>query len=997
MKRRLTAILAATGLVAIIIGLPAGLIATADVAAPHHGWTPAGLWQALLAPDDGTLLVTIVKLAGWISWAILTGTIALDIASRARHLPVPQLRGMAWPQHLARGLVTAVLAGFIATNTITTSAPDTTIASPPTPTAIPLAATLPAHPPAKTTDHARSYTVKRGDTLSEIALDKLGDGHAYPRIYNASKTTIQPDGRRLTDPDLIIPGWKLTIPTRHTDTPSAPKPEKHHHTDPDPDQNTTSKPVPIPAETVVATTPTAPSASAPATSAPTTTTAPDRTAPAPVDAESADHELVTPAWLVAGLVGAGSLLAGALWLMLQRRRRAQWRARRPGRSIVVPAPGYTPIEKTLEQAGAPTGDIVTAIDEALRRLTATLHANRQPIPTLAELTVTTDTLTARFTNPVTLTEPWQPATDTHQWTVQRALIDQSGELNPDEPPAWPQLATLGMDDHDAWHLINLEALGVITLTGDPDYTTDLARYLVAELAVDPWARDLQIDCAGIGHELTTLNPARIHHHQPDKIVADTVATAVEVCDRMDANHLDHLEQARTTQAADQLWDSRILITTPDTPDLPVLIELINSQPGRTATTVLVVGPAEAPAGVEIRVEEGGRVQIPSLGLDLIANGLTPSEALGCAAVLAAADTLDDTPTPIAEHPTRKWEELCDETGHLRPDITLDRDAEPDTEASSLLPGPDEDWTTTTANTAEDLALIAPLVPVEIRKAAEAADPSLDADLEAWAADTCDRPRLSVFGPMRLRVGPGGNPAVVAHRKPFYTGIVAYLAHTRGATTDEIATAMKLTPRRVRKDMYILRNWLGDKPGTQDHYLPGAASNMGAAEEGVGLYVIEDLLDDADLFRRLRLRGEARGADGLPDLLTALRLVRGTPYADRSQNPRPWLTDKRPDHHLQIAVVDVAHLVSSIALKAGDLHQSRAAAELALLIAPDETTPALDLANVAIEQGREDEAATLIRTISNWTDETGEPPLELPERADRILRTHRWLEPAERAG
>mgnify|MGYP006927927577 CR=1 FL=1 len=97
MKRRLTAILAGTGLLAIIIGLPALLIATANVAAPHHGWTPAGLWQALLAPDDGTLLVTIVKLAGWISWAILTTTIALEVASRARRLPVPQLRGMAWP------------------------------------------------------------------------------------------------------------------------------------------------------------------------------------------------------------------------------------------------------------------------------------------------------------------------------------------------------------------------------------------------------------------------------------------------------------------------------------------------------------------------------------------------------------------------------------------------------------------------------------------------------------------------------------------------------------------------------------------------------------------------------------------------------------------------------------------------------------------------------------------------------------------------------------
>ena len=157
--------------------------------------------------------------------------------------------------------------------------------------------------------------------------------------------------------------------------------------------------------------------------------------------------------------------------------------------------------------------------------------------------------------------------------------------------------------------------------------------------------------------------------------------------------------------------------------------------------------------------------------------------------------------------------------------------------------------------------------------------------------------------------------------------------------------------------------------------------MGAAQEGVGLYVIEQLLDDADLFRRLRLRGEARGADGLPDLLAALRLVHGTPYADRGKNSRPWLTDRRPDLHLQTAVVDVAHLVTSIALKAGDLHQARAAAELALLIAPDDTTPALDLANVAIKQGREDEAAALARQlppstdIVNWTDTAAEnrPP------------------------
>ena len=993
MKRRLTGILAALGLAAIIIGLPTLLIATADVAAPHLGWTPNGLWQALLAPDDGTLLVTLVKVAGWISWAILTASIGIEITSRARHLPVPQLRGMAWPQLLARGMVSAVLAGFIATNTINTAAPDPAPADPTTAVAAPLAATAPLHPPAKTTSHARTYTVKPGDTLSEIALDKLGDGHAYPRIFNASKATKQPDGRHLTDPDLIIPGWKLTIPGKHTAQPTTTKPDKHHQKNTH--QEPTSRHITAPPEPT-ATTPTAPTRSAPATA----TTAEPAPPTATSDVTPADHDQVTPAWLVAGLAGAGSLLAGALWLLLQRRRRAQFRARRPGRSITVPAAGYAPIEKTLEHTGAPTADILTAIDEGLRRLVAALRAGGQPIPTLTVLRVTTDQFTARFADTVTLPEPWQPLADGAEWQVERSVVDQTGPLDPDDPPAWPQLATIGMDDHDAWQLINLEALGVITLAGDPDYTTDLARYLVGELAVVPWARDLRIDCVGVCPELTALNPARVHHHETG-VVADTVAAAVKVHDRLTAASIDHLEDARLAQADDRLWGSRILITTPEAADLAVLTDLITKQPGRTATSVLIVGSsAETASATEIRVDADGRVQIPDLGLDLIANGLTPSEATGCAAVLAAGDTLDDIPTPLLQTTTQAWEELCDEAGQLRPEHTLPRDAAADADAdgdvSSLMPGDDEHWVTTTANTTEDLAVIAPRVPAEVRLRAEAADPTLDKDLAAWAASSCDRPRLSVLGPMRLRVGPGGDLTVVARRIPYYTNMVAYLAATRGATADQVATAMGLERRRVHKDMSVVRDWLGMNPRTGDHHLPDAAHNKQAQLRGVGIYIVEDLLEDADLFRRLRLRGEARGADGLPDLLAALRLVVGAPYEDQRRKARPWLTDTRPDRYLQCAIVDVAHLVTSIALEADDTRQARAAAELAMLAAPDQHTPALDLATVAAKQGRDDEAEELARSVVEWTDGSGEPPIELPERADRILRTHRWLEPKQRA-
>ena len=54
--------------------------------------------------------------------------------------------------------------------------------------------------------------VESGDTLWGIAEEELGDGTRYPDVFEASRTTEQPGGVRLTDPDLILPGWTVTVP-----------------------------------------------------------------------------------------------------------------------------------------------------------------------------------------------------------------------------------------------------------------------------------------------------------------------------------------------------------------------------------------------------------------------------------------------------------------------------------------------------------------------------------------------------------------------------------------------------------------------------------------------------------------------------------------------------------------------------------------------------------------------------------------------------------------
>lgn len=57
-------------------------------------------------------------------------------------------------------------------------------------------------PPAKEVIY---YEIKKGDTLSKIAKEFLGDAMKYPQIFEANREVIK-------DADLIYPGQKIRIP-----------------------------------------------------------------------------------------------------------------------------------------------------------------------------------------------------------------------------------------------------------------------------------------------------------------------------------------------------------------------------------------------------------------------------------------------------------------------------------------------------------------------------------------------------------------------------------------------------------------------------------------------------------------------------------------------------------------------------------------------------------------------------------------------------------------
>ena len=51
------------------------------------------------------------------------------------------------------------------------------------------------------------YTVKSGDTLSEIAESEMGDASRWPELYAANKEAVG------DDPNMIHPGLELKIPS----------------------------------------------------------------------------------------------------------------------------------------------------------------------------------------------------------------------------------------------------------------------------------------------------------------------------------------------------------------------------------------------------------------------------------------------------------------------------------------------------------------------------------------------------------------------------------------------------------------------------------------------------------------------------------------------------------------------------------------------------------------------------------------------------------------
>ena len=549
-------------------------------------------------------------------------------------------------------------------------------------------------------------------------------------------------------------------------------------------------------------------------------------------------------------------------------------------------------------------------------------------------------------------------------------------------------------------------MGAVTLTGAADRAADLARFVAAELAHNSWAEQVQVTLSGFGAEMAQMLPDRLaYSDDPAAALAAVDSQLRAVSALVDESGLSVLA-GRGAGIAGESWAPHVLLIAADAPaatpaadpvagdpvvqaDVAALLAATADRRDRSSVALVVVptGSTADPsvaggAGWVLHVDESGVLSIPNLGVELIAQQLPERQAGQLSRLLALAARTDRVrpappPVPAAEP---------DDPG-CRPE----QPEQPDrwARAGSALPLPEQVYLEQTATTSRDLQTLAPVVEGRTELSADA---DLDRDVAEWTDPGSVRPRIGVLGPVEVFPRGGAStrplPAMKAETAVYLT------VHAAGVSPERYGTDLWPEDRdiagstKLRNSIYELRRAFGVNPRTGREYLPRNAATTGA------VYRLEEVLVDADLFRRLRLRGitQQSETDRLADWWQALGLVRGVPFAHRRPGGYSWLAGHPADHEYTAMIVDLAHAMATHHLAAAEPGRAEQAAKIALLAAAGASDISLlDLVWACDAQDRRAEGDAYVQQIliNNDADDLE----ELPPRTYDVLRRRRWLPPA----
>lgn len=866
------------------------------------------------------------------------------------------------------------------------------------------------------TTSGRAHVVEPGESLSQIALEELGDATRWPDLYRQNRDVVG------ANPDLIQPGQVIELPSgrrshhEHTPAsigaPAAPttgqQPGRRGGTDRTDGQHPNQAPDRAASQAPEAAPRTHARPEVPAPSGTSDTTTPGssgaQTTPATPDSASG---IATAQADEGGFSALRALLASAVCLafgtaaLIVANRRRQLRHRRPGRMIAATPEFLIAAERAVIETGAAAQPDVEFLDRALRHVAATCHAARMPLPRLGAAVLGSEDLTLLFTQPAIGEVPigWTATEDAQAWVLPRDTILEEELLA--QPAPYPALVTIGRDAEGGTWLLDLESSGDFGIAGAIDQVADLTRFLVAELAVNAWSEGAEVLLVdGFGAETVKLNPARLRQVGQD--VAFRRAAALTRAAALSAQNLgtDLLERRRDGDLLDSTGPVVIAVPSPRTGE-QLDEELLDIVSDRDRPRVVVVHESQTDPVVELT--DDGPAYLPRWGITIEAFTLPGGDAEAMAALVASTRNLQDAPVPDATaEPEADSADAADADfgdaagslsrfvradGSLRGEFIEPRHTDGG-DASSVLPEADEVYLTAGASTRDDLAALAPSVPAATRAELEALDPTLDQDLADWFDPTSPRPKVQLLGPVDVTARTGDREGI-ANLGGTIEFVVYLACQERGVTGGRAAEAFGWkTVKTVQNRARDARKLLGTRPDGAE-WLPEAGKTE-SARRGVPTYELDrgpgGVLISNDLFVRLKIRAQQRGDAGIEDLIAALSLVTGEPFDRLRRGGYGWLLEgQRHDHIMVGAIHDVAHLVATRALADRDTDLVHQACEVARKASPDSDLAWLDLAAAAEAENGPAAADEMVREqVIDRVDE------DLPPRTESVIDRRRWL-------
>ncbi|WP_328457560.1 LysM peptidoglycan-binding domain-containing protein [Streptomyces sp. NBC_00386] len=791
-------------------------------------------------------------------------------------------------------------------------------------------------------------TVHSGDSLSKIAQVEVGDGGAWPALFEASKGRRQPNGLpAITDPDLIYTGQHVIVPGARPGpgSPSADrqgsdgadsKPPSASPTPPDqkPSEGTgehDDRPAATPSRS--------PAPESSASSTPSVGASPhESTEPAAPTSQPAlpSPEGAEPA-PAGGLLnlrivlGAGALLAAAVTAALALRRTLQRRRRKPGETIAITAE-TAPAEAQLAAAAEPSD--AARLDVVLRTMVHAAERDGRSVPVLRAARL--DARTVHVLPDDLASAPQVPfvAGAAGWWRLEAGaeLLDEEKARTIAAP--CPALVTVGSAESGDLVLADLARLPVVLLDGNPVHISEVCTALALELGMSPWAREVEIVAVGFGEDLPHLLPnSRIAYmRQAAHALRDLNERLLEVYQMPETADHPYVVLCSTALDDDTAWQFADLLG--KAPQIPVtLIAPNGTTAGHFPEADILAVSAQTPQrfdplGLDITVQRLEHAAYQQIITALAVSGQPAHAAEGAwqhvpgepSATGSAKPSSQEEPSGVNGTIAPPASNRAGVAGSDTDDAVFPALLKASTDPAALwLPHASPATTSGVkpSQTADEESVDETDTSAAKRTRAQTFSDESAGDVPLSQAS--GGPQIRVLGPVDVdglgRTGHG----------PRIAQLAALLYFRPNRTADVLCTDMDpISPwstATLNARLQGLRRALGnDRDGHP--YVPRRrnANDHYALADGVRC--------DWTRFIQLAERALPQGLVGLADLEEALTLVRGRPFGTRAP---AWAEPHQQE--MTTRIIDVAHAVATYRTQKG-LHHDLGAARKAIVTGLD---------------------------------------------------------------